>query len=55
MKILNDVFETTEQFHLVYRDVINDCINLIAKSEPTKENLLLLYYLNICLNPYLIF
>lgn len=52
LEILNNEFEATEKFHSIYRDIINENINMLSKSAPFKETLMLLFYLKICLNPY---
>ena len=52
LEILNNEFEATEKFHSVYRDIINENINILSKHAESKEMLILLFYLKICLNPY---
>jgi hypothetical protein len=55
MTIMDDVFETTESFHIIYRDIIQENLNFFSKLGTNKDILLLIFYFKICLNPYSLF
>lgn len=53
MELYNNNFEATESFHSIYKDILYDNMKEIKLSKNnTKDSLLCLFYLNICLNPY---
>ena len=52
-EVMNNNFENNEKFHAIYRECIIEIMKVIKSNEKqTKDTLLCLYYLNICLNPY---